>query len=59
MADIKKNETKTVSHKKVENGYVITLNISRETKNNFESSSKQYIAKDAIETNKLLIDLIK
>ncbi len=59
MPEIKKNETRTVSHKKVENGYIITLRTEKQNSKGWDSTEKQYISKDAIETTKLLKDLIK
>lgn len=59
MAEIQKNQTKTVSHKKVENGYVVTLSTTTEKKEKFEHESKQYVTKTAMETNELIAKLIK
>jgi len=57
--EIKKGETKTVRHAKVENGYIVTLETSKETAKGIEFKTKQYIAKTADETDKLLNELIK
>lgn len=57
---LQKEERRTVTHERAENGFIVSLTIEKTNKKGFNDfKTKKYIAKSAIETNKLLKELIQ
>jgi hypothetical protein len=60
MADMKNKERRSVSHEKVENGYIVTFNREwQTTKGEFKFETKKHIASTAREAKQLMNDLLK
>jgi len=60
MAELSKNEKRNVSVKKVENGFIVTLNIDKENSDGtYEFTSKQYVSTSASESSKFMESLME
>ena len=60
MAEMKKNENRNVSHRRVENGYIIRVSSDwQDDKGNYKSESKEFIAMTAKEANEKINEFSK
>lgn len=56
---LRKEERRSVSHEKVENGFLITLEVQKKKANGeWDFKSKKFISSTATETEKMLTDLL-